>query len=247
MTDKAIPFMFLGSERVYRVIGTQGDVYYGMNVCPEVAKDGDSIVTFAFACLNTPEDSAFTKRGSGSFRVYFTPESKQESLRHSGYRLNKITHVIGKNLSMFSACKHLHDQLPAMREWLDSVLDAAGIMPLFNDTSEIFEYFFGVENKEGAETYPLDLKPLEAVSAYGGGEKLNFEKYGYPQEPTAPKKWGNTGEVKETKNTSIEFGTPGLEEEYVAYLKKCAIEGETALSMEEWLEENDEDDENEDD
>ena len=49
-TETKLPVMFRGSERVYRVIGVQGDTVFGLNLGLSYHKDKQINLDLVFAC-----------------------------------------------------------------------------------------------------------------------------------------------------------------------------------------------------
>jgi hypothetical protein len=180
--QNAIPYMFRGESRIYSVVGVQGETIYGLNV--EISgKENKVSLILALACLNDPpEGSPFKSRHGGSFLVAFNEKPTGKLPIHPGHRLNKIMVVLGENLSSFELSAYLETQLPVLQKWLDETLEAAAIVPTFNNSSDIFNQFFGNTATADAKYYPLALKPLGEYAAKE--TQIDYSKYG--QNPTPP-------------------------------------------------------------
>lgn len=174
-----LPFMFRGSSRIYRVIGVQGDTVFGLNV--NVCTDSESFIELVFACLGkVGEGSPFTVRDpKAKFLVAFDDKPSGNCPISGGQRLDKIRIPTGKNLDSFTHMAHLSTQVPALKEWLDKTLEDAGVMPAYNDASEIFGFFFG---KSDNVPEPISLE-LKSLGEYKMDEiqGLNYSQYGKVQ------------------------------------------------------------------
>jgi hypothetical protein len=175
----SIPVMFRGATRFYKVIGMQDNTFYGLNVTPSMCTEKVDLA-LVFACIGPlPDNSPFTKR---SAEAYFlacaqeVPTKKCPALEVVGYRLNKYDLVAGVNLSAKEATAHLESQIPALSAWLDGIIEQAGLIPTFNDMSEVFNYFFGQTDAPEGERYELKLPAL----GHGGivTPEFDYTKYG---------------------------------------------------------------------
>lgn len=182
MSKTEVPVIFKGQARFYRVIGVQGDVFYGLNLEVSNHQSGKMGLILALACIgDPPDDTPFMKRGHGPYLMAYeeNPPPDTKPIVVQGWRLNKVEHVLGKHLSAFEGTEHLMAQIPVMKTWLDETLEGAGIVPLYNDVGEIFQYFFGKENLPGGERYALKLEPLvKAQTPVEELPALDFSKYG---------------------------------------------------------------------
>jgi hypothetical protein len=159
--NEGLPYMFRGSKRIYRVVGVQGDnTILGINM--SITTDKICELELAFACLGQiSKQSPFTIRESHThFLVAYSdkPESKCPLMR--GQRLNKIVIPTGKELSVFEHMAHIEANFTLLKEWLDATLDSAGVVPAYNDVSDVFQFFFGTHENQNLEKFPIELKPL---------------------------------------------------------------------------------------
>lgn len=174
--EQKVPYMFRGSSRVYRVIGTQDEVFYGVSI-EFGSNQSDTRLSLSFACLGkVPEGSPFTVRDTSKYMVSMTEHVPEGApIIVDGQRLDKIQLIIGTGLSQFSAVKHLHSQLPAIQKWLDNTLEEAGIVPTFNNVEDILNFFYGKDKKD-CTFIPLDLKSLGSYSI--SAPAFDYSQYG---------------------------------------------------------------------
>lgn len=178
--EQKIPFMFRGSSRVYRVVGVQDSVFFGLNV--NIKQGKTAKLELVFACLgNPPEGTPFKPRGEANFIVAFEAKPQGELPVVAGTYLNKIEMVLGNNLTSFQVSDYLHKNIPTIQVWLDKILEDAGIVPAYNDVADIFSTFFGEESPEAAYV-PLDLPKLTAETAPPAD--FDFSKYGKGDKPS---------------------------------------------------------------
>ncbi len=182
MSKKEIPVIFRGDRRFYRVIGVQDDVFYGLNLEISQHSHGVMNLILALACIgDPPKTTPFKKRAHGAFLMAYEekPDPNTKPIVVKGWRLDKIERKLGKNLSAFEGTQHIMDQVPAMKAWLDETMENAGIVPLYNDVGEIFQYFFGKDNMPEAERFPLEL-PVVGKSVEGVTDvafTMDYSKY----------------------------------------------------------------------
>jgi hypothetical protein len=182
VANPQIPYMFRGQSRFYRVVGVQDHTFYGLNVEVNISRRSKLEMTVALACLNPPpENTPFTIRAVQPFLVGMEefPPDGTKPLVVMGARLDKFNFVLGEGLSSFQCSDHLAEQVPVLSAWLDQTLENAGIMPAFNDTAEIFQYFFGKTSEDGGVVFPLELPEIKGT-AENDPKKFDFSKYGLP-------------------------------------------------------------------
>jgi len=203
-----IPYMFRGQSRFYRVVGVQDQTFYGLNVEVNISRHSKLQMTVALACLNPPpENTPFTIRAVQPFLVGMeeNPPGGTKPLVMMGARLNKFDFVLGEGLSSFQCSDHLAEQIPALTAWLDQTLENAGIMPAFNDTAEIFQYFFGKTGEDGGVVFPLELPEIKGT-ADNDPHKFDFSKYG--KSPAPDYDDGQAGDVPPAKAKKMKYDMP---------------------------------------
>jgi hypothetical protein len=174
-----IPVVFRGERRFYKVVGMSDDgTFYGLNVA--ISNRTELQITLVFACIGgkPPAGSPFTLRSGVVPFLACTQEQPTDEcppVMVQGHRLDKYTVIGGKHLAASKASVHLDGEVPTLSAWLDGIIEQAGLIPTFNDTAEVFQFFFGQTDQPKGEKIALDLPVLEGKKAT---LDVDFSQYG---------------------------------------------------------------------